>query len=112
MARLGADYPFPTIDPGHDTDSWRAGFKAEQDALTKIMAEQTTIKFQRGDGYAMYVVASEKPLVLRWIPFGDKWQVDAPTIRGLRLDDVRALVERECALASIFGRSKTAKAGA
>ena len=40
------------------------------------------------DGHALYLVQSEKPLVLQHIPFFDGYAVDAAMIRGLRLDDV------------------------
>ncbi len=60
------------------------------------------ISFPRGDGYAQYVVVSEKPLKLMHLPFGDAWQADPITIRGLRLTDVRFMVARSATLKKLF----------
>jgi len=61
------------------------------------------IRFPRGDGYAQYMVWQTKPLALIWIATGDAWQVEDALIRGLRVADVREMVERERNLASLFG---------
>jgi hypothetical protein len=66
------------------------------------------IRFPRADGYAQYMVWSEKPLQLIWLELGDAWDIDKITERGLRLSDVRAMVERDRRLDELFGRNKEA----
>lgn len=67
--------------------------------LDKLLAEipqDRIVSFPVADGFALYFVYSEKPLVLQHIPYGDAWQVDAALIRGLRLSDInkRLVVDR------------------
>lgn len=45
------------------------------------------------DGYAQYMVESEKPLRLIHLPFGDGYSAGAVWERGLRLTDVRQMVK-------------------
>ena len=46
-----------------------------------------------GDGYAMYLVKSEAPLVLQHIDYMDGYRVPAPMIRGLRREDLLVLAD-------------------
>lgn len=62
------------------------------------------IQFPHADGYAIYRVASAKPLKLQHIPYGDAWHADASTIRGLRLADVQSMVGRSRMLRSMFAK--------
>lgn len=52
------------------------------------------ITFPVADGSAVYMVSKEKPLELIHIPFGDAWEASNITIRGLRVDDVKAMLNR------------------
>jgi hypothetical protein len=52
----------------------------------------TLLRFPMADGYALYVVTSEKPLTLQHVPFGDAWQAAAATIRGVTMSDVQAQI--------------------
>ncbi len=43
------------------------------------------IRFQRGDGYAQYMVWNTRPLQLIWIELGDAWSVEPMSLRGMRV---------------------------
>ncbi len=58
------------------------------------------IHFPYADGSAHYRVSSASPLKLQHINVGDGWHVSAATIRGLRLDDVKVMVNRSRAWCS------------
>lgn len=60
------------------------------------------VRWGRGDGYARYVVFTEKPLALIHITTGDAWAIDEIMRRGLRLSDIRDEVARQKKLAEIF----------
>lgn len=62
------------------------------------------VSWQRGDGYARYVVYTEKPLALIHLPTGDAWQIEEIMVRGLRLSDIREEVRRRKALNDLFSR--------
>lgn len=118
MARLSAkpapgrwiDYAKVTLG---EMDEARAQEKEDFDALwvEHIRALKSgylvgvILRFQRADGYAMYRVAKERPLVLEWVPQGDQWQVEPALLRGLNLTDVRKMAGQEAALLEMFGRS-------
>ena len=75
----------------------------------KLAGEE--VRWGRGDGYARYVVLTERPLALIHIPTGDAWDMDAIFIRGLLLADIRENVRQQQAMAELFGRSKVEKNG-
>ncbi len=103
MARLlSKPYPMPEI--GHSGD-WKKDFAA-QDAALNAIPKDRLVRFPRGDGYALYYVVSVKPAVLQWVPFLDKWQVEAALIRGLRPADLQRMIDSERKLAELFGRKK------
>lgn len=119
MAKIEEEpYPWPT--PWYDQDpkiTWQEGKKEEDAAMAKLqrandVAVQTgrlkgcTLKWQRGDGWALYVVTKERPLTLAWVPFGDCWQVEYPLIKGLDTADVREMVENQRRIEELFGSSK------
>jgi hypothetical protein len=62
------------------------------------------IRFQRADGYAQYMVWNTRPLELIWLELGDSYAVEAATIRGLNLTEVREQMVREEKMAELFGR--------
>lgn len=70
-----------------------------------------TIRFGRGDGYAVYMVWDVKPLRLIWIETGDAWSVESALIRGLRISDVRRMIKADDSIAKLFGKSKESKRG-
>ncbi len=62
------------------------------DAASKLPAGAQPgkiLQWPYADGYAFYSIKSVKPFVLQHIPFGDAWRIDAATIRGLRVSDIR-----------------------
>jgi len=54
------------------------------------------------DGYAQYMVECEKPLRLIHLPFGDAYSAGPVWERGLRITDVRQMVQRDKGLAKLF----------
>lgn len=60
------------------------------------------VKFQIADGYAEYMVVSEKPVQLIHLGFGDGYQIPDAHMRGLNLSDIREMVKSEEALARMF----------
>jgi hypothetical protein len=49
---------------------------------------------QYADGYAQYVVFQTSPLELIHLPLGDAWNIDAATMRGLRVSDIKSRIRR------------------
>lgn len=62
------------------------------------------VRFQIADGYAQYMVWKEKPLTLVHLAIHDAWSIPEAHARGLRLADVRGMVERDRALSDLFSR--------
>lgn len=60
------------------------------------------LDFPYADGYAKYIVWRSRPLTLVWVRLGDAWRIQPFAERGLRIDDVRQLVARRKAVASII----------
>ncbi len=97
-----------------ETGDWQKDMDAECTALEALQAKADAIppgqivgaliRFPRGDGYALYVVTKEKPLTLQWVQFGDRWQTEYITIRGLRRADVQHMVDGERKMRDLFGR--------
>lgn len=106
MATLGKNMPFPNMDD-YLAGNYQAAHEKEQVALADIEARLPVLRFPRGDGFALYAVASTQPLVLRWIPYGDAWEIAAHEIRGLRLADVREMLESRKALTRALGKRAT-----
>jgi hypothetical protein len=77
-----------------------------KDQAAQVAAIPNVIKFPVADGYALYHVKSEKPLVLQHIPYMDGYSIPAAHIRGLTLADVRQMLEREKNLAKLFGGAR------
>lgn len=75
--------------------------KKHSDSNSPLVGE--TIKTPKADGYAVYMVFRTKPLQIIHVPIGDAWHADPVWIRGLRLKDVKEMVENEKALAKMFG---------
>lgn len=85
MARLERE-PWPGFSlSGGDI---HAEIKAQEALLKEIEAKHTVARFPVADGYALYAVMSESPLVLKHIPFCDAYQAAAATIRGFNLADL------------------------
>ena len=87
--------------------------KEEEDQLNRFAkrfkakntgdAVGAVVRWQRADGYACYMVASENPLQLAHIDHGDGYQVEAALIRGINLEEIKQMVEHERAMSELFG---------
>lgn len=77
-----------------NADSGRGNFK------TSLIGE--VLRWQRGDGYAQYIITKEKPFCLAHLHIGDGYQVEPETIRGFRLSDAKAQVKQNAKLKAIF----------
>ena len=53
------------------------------------------VHFPIADGYAQYMVWRTKPLQLMHLNLGDGWSIPDAHARGLRLADVRTMIENE-----------------
>lgn len=103
MARLlPKPYPLPEIQY---TGDFNKGFAAHKAAFEAIPQDRV-IRFPRGDGYALYFVVSVKPVVLQWIPFSDRWQVEPALIRGLRPADIKSMLDGARRVQELFGGSE------
>jgi hypothetical protein len=65
------------------------------------------IRWPRGDGYALYMVWSTRPLELVWIEVGDAWSVEDALIRGTTIADVRAKVKMERSRRALFAKKES-----
>lgn len=68
------------------------------------------VRFPIADGQAQYMVWSHKPLSLIHLPLGDAWNIPEAHARGLRLADIRDMVNREKAIADLFARKRAEQA--
>ncbi len=105
------DFP-PLFEQGVPFDTSMQRQEAALDRLQQVsdsLPEGETVgavlSFQRGDGYATYVVTSEKPLELKHVPFCDAWHISAAEIRGLRKSDVLEHLSRRKAFVQLFNRN-------
>lgn len=111
MARLGEPITLPEPDwslrdytSSPDTVAFNA-LQATSDALPLGQITGFICRWQRGDGYAYYLVTSERPLTLRRIAYMDDWSVEDALIRGLQSEDVLAMQERQIRFRALFGKS-------
>lgn len=57
-------------------------------------------RIPHADGYAQYMVASEKPFSLIHMPLGDAW--DSPLVNGLTVKAIKSMIDGEERLAKLF----------
>lgn len=108
MARLGEPVVLPKVT-GHNLEAEMA---AENKAFAELQRAAAArpkgslvgalVNFGVADGYAVYLVAKEKPLTLRHVPYGDAYQVHHAMIRGLTIEDVRNIVGADERLNQVF----------
>ena len=103
------EYDFRNFDPeAYDKanneyiERLRKFCKDHTDSNSNLVGE--TVKTGSGDGYAVYMVFRTKPLQIIHVPIGDAWHADECWIRGLRVKDVKQMVESDKKLKGIFGR--------
>lgn len=63
------------------------------------------LRWQRADGYAVYMVTRESPLTLAHVDVCDGYTVEGALIRGLDLATVRRMVEAERKMREYFERA-------
>jgi hypothetical protein len=80
----------------------RSFCKKNSDSKNPLVGE--IIKTPMADSYAFYMVYRTKPLELIHVPIGDAWHADNIWLRGLRLADVKKMVENEKAIAKLFSK--------
>jgi hypothetical protein len=112
MATLVAP-PEPYPQKAVDAVDWREAESVEQAWVGRIRAAARArlphdplagevVRWTRGDGYAEYMVWSEKPLTLVHLPIGDGYRVEAALIRGLTVREVRGMVEAQRRFDALF----------
>ena len=67
------------------------------------------VRWQRADGFACYMVWQTSPLQLIHLELGDAYSVEDALLRGLRLSDIRDMVEREKRMREFFAARKRAE---
>lgn len=93
----------PAIEGIRDFKRYDADCKAYIERLSAMARERAgtvaagslvgkVVRFQIADGYAQYVVWSERPLQLVHIDVMDGYSISAAHARGLKLADIRAMV--------------------
>lgn len=73
---------------------------SKSDIAGKVM------RFPVADGKAVYMVYTTRPLTLIHLNYGDGYTLDEMTLRGMRVSDVRAQLQKEDALDALFGRKE------
>jgi hypothetical protein len=91
--------------PGHwDYKNYEqyAVYETRTKAMLDAIPEK--VRFPVADGYAFYAVISRKPLTLQFIPYQDAWEIPDAYVRGLRLQDVDNLLNRESVIKGLFSK--------
>lgn len=108
----------PEWHPGESGDyDYKQVMAAEEQAVEVAAAKAQAkhpgtmagevVAWPRADNYARYMIVSEKPLTLIHINTGDGYAIEAALIRGLRLADLRVMVDRDRAMRELFsGKGK------
>lgn len=104
--------------PVLDMDDFRTGaWQAKEDAYIQRLADRAkmngtnpllgeVVRWQRADGYAQYMVWQTRPLQLIHLELGDAYSIEEPLMRGLRLADIRLMVERAANMRALFSKDK------
>lgn len=112
MARLDPEpYPLPelkNVDFGafEESEHYKAYKKlveASED-LPDGKVVGALLRWQRGDGFAVYRVTKARPLTVQHVPYMDAWTVEDALIRGLNKNDVLAIVRRDKARRELFSQ--------
>ena len=108
MAKLDpTPYPMPSLSDFKAQIAEIERLTAASNALDESEYEGALIKFQVADGYAYYLVTSMAgSATVQFVPFGDEYTVHDATIRGLRKQDIKDLVDADRHLAQIFGKGR------
>lgn len=111
MAKLyGSPFPRPEFPNPYTPAAYDAAIKAYEEANAKYAREANpndplageVITFPVADDQAWYMVYSSRPLALIFLEVGDRYHIGEPYIRGLRISDVRQIIQRRKAIAEMF----------
>ena len=100
------------VEGGFDDEAYSAAIDSHRgmvaswcrthtDSKSDLVGE--TIRFPVADGYAEYMVYRTRPLQLIHLPYVDAWEVNPIMLRGLRVSDVKEMVERSRKINALFG---------
>lgn len=116
MAKLAAtsiSFPAPDFKSSvpFDQQPDALQFKAMQEVSDKLDLDAGEIvggilRWQRGDGYAFYVVTKDRPLTLQHLDYMDAWTIEDALIRGLNKQDVLQMLHRTRRMHEAFNRTK------
>ncbi len=98
----GDDYRNNTWEQKENAYLERLAAECRKQGTDPLLGE--IVRWQRGDGYAQYMVWNTRPLELIHLNIADGWQVEDALIRGLRVSDVRDMVERERRMREFFSK--------
>ena len=76
--------------------------RAKMNGTNPLLGE--VVRWPRADGFAEYMVWQTKPLQLVHLNVGDGWQIEPELMRGLRLADIRGMVDHDKRLRELFER--------
>lgn len=107
MAKLGAPVQVP--DFYAQQGDWRAAFAAESAWYTEFSRDKDIVSFSVADGKALYLVEDDGA-TLRHIALGDAYTAHPALIRGLRKDEVQAMVRAERHWKELAAKRKAEKA--
>jgi hypothetical protein len=79
---------------------------ARRNGTSDLLGEE--VRWHRGDGYARYMIWKTSPLQLIWLELGDAWSVEDALIRGLRVADLREMVDQARRRAELFSTRRSA----
>jgi hypothetical protein len=80
----------------------RLADRAKMNGTSPLLGE--VVRWQRADGYAQYMVWQTNPLQLIHLDLLDGYSIEPALIRGLRVADIRDMVERAARMRELFSR--------
>lgn len=104
------EFKIPEIDTDNIEGYWEACKKYQADIQAWARKNGSgpeageVVQFPVGDGAAVYVVFSLKPVKLIHIATGDAW--DFPYVHRLTASDIRENIRQHKAMAKLFRRKK------
>ena len=105
------------VDGGYDRDADDKAHAAYIDRLATLARSQNkgdlvgeVVRFPAADGYAQYMIWSHSPCTLIHLAIHDAWSIPEAHARGLRISDLRDMVERDRRLAAMFAERQAARA--
>jgi hypothetical protein len=82
----------------------RLADRAKMNGTSPLLGE--VVRWSRADGYAQYMVWQTKPLQLIHLNLLDGYSIEPALIRGLRVADIRDMVESAARLRALFSRKR------